>query len=594
MPVYNAPLEDILFVLNDVVGIADLNKLKGYEDVTPDLVQSILEECSKLCANEIAPLNLSGDQEGCHFENGMVRTPKGFKEAYKLFIDAGWQALSGDKEFGGQGMPKSIDFTVSEMLCSANLSFSMYPMLTHGAYEALKNHGTDDLKKTYLPKLIEGSWSGTMCLTEPHCGTDLKLLRTKAVPQNDGSYKLTGTKIFISAGEHDLTDNIVHLVIARTPDAPEGIKGISLFIVPKFIPKADGSLGPRNGVYCGSIEHKMGIKASSTCVMNFDEAQGYLVGNLNEGMKCMFTMMNAARLGVGMQGLGLAEVAYQNAVIYAKERLQGRSLSGVKCPEKPADPLIVHPDIRKMLMTIKSFVEGARALAYDVAYHIDISMLHNDPKIREEADDYVSLMTPIIKAFLTDYGFESTNLALQVFGGHGYIVEHGMEQFVRDARISQIYEGANGIQALDLVGRKLSQHSGRLMRQFFPVIDQFVRDHKENPGMADFIQPLADGLSKLQQATMYVAQKGMMDKEEAGAAASDYCRLFGYIALAHMWAKMAKVSLEKMNGENPDFYRNKLSTARFYMSRMMPNSGALLTSIQAGKKSIMELSEAAF
>lgn len=594
MAVYNAPLEDILFVLNEVVGIQDLNKLKGYEDITPDLVETILAEAGKLCTQEIAPLNLSGDQEGCHFENGIVRTPKGFKEAYNLFVEGGWQSLSGDKEYGGQGMPKSIDFTISEMLCSANLSFSMYSMLTHGAYASLKNHGTEELKKTYLPKLIEGNWSGTMCLTEPHCGTDLRLLRTKAVPQSNGSYKLTGTKIFISAGEHDLTENIIHLVIARTPDAPEGIKGISLFIVPKFVPKADGTLGPRNGVYCGSIEHKMGIKASSTCVINFDEAEGYLVGNLNEGMKCMFTMMNAARLGVGIQGLGLAEVSYQNAVTYAKERLQGRSLSGTKAPEKAADSLIVHPDVRRMLLSSKAFIEGARALAYDVAYHIDIAECHEDPKVKEAADDYVSLMTPIIKAYLTDYGFETTNHGVQIFGGHGYIVDHGMEQFIRDARISQIYEGTNTIQALDLVGRKLSVHSGRLMRQFFPVIDQFIRDNKDNVGVNDFLQPLADGLSKLQQGTMFIAQKGMMDKEEAASAATDYCRMFGHVALAFMWAKMAKVSLEKMDGQNGAFYRNKLATGRFFMSKVMPQCASLLATIQSGKKTLMELDEAAF
>lgn len=594
MATYKAPLEDILFVLNEVVGVGDLQKLEGYEEVTPDLIESILEEASKLCANEIAPLNFPGDQEGCHFENGIVRSPKGFKEAYNLFVESGWQSLSGDKEYGGQGMPKSIDFTISEMLCSANLSFSMYSMLTHGAYTALKRHGSDELKQAYLPKLIQGSWSGTMCLTEPHAGTDLRLLRTKAVPQDDGSYKLTGTKIFISAGEHDLTENIIHLVIARTPDAPEGIKGISLFIVPKFMSKADGSIGPRNGVYCGSIEHKMGIKASSTCVINFDEAQGYLVGNLHEGMKYMFTMMNAARLGVGIQGLGLAEVSYQNAATYAKERLQGRSLNGVKAPEKAADPLIVHPDIRRMLMSSKAFIEGARALAYDVAYHIDISEKHSDPKVREAADDYVSMMTPVIKAYLTDYGFETTNLGVQIYGGHGYIAEHGMEQFIRDARIAQIYEGTNGIQALDLVGRKLSQHSGRLMRQFFPVIDQFVREHKEHVGLTDFIQPLADGFSKLQQATMFIAQKGLMDKEEAGAAATDYCRLFGHVALAHMWARMAKVALEKINTEKGAFYRNKLATGRFFMAKVMPQCASLLATIQAGKKTLMELDEAAF
>lgn len=591
MPVYNAPIADMRFILNEVLDVAKISSLPGYEECSPELIESILEECGKLCTNEFFPINQSGDQEGCHFENGVVRTPKGFKEAYKTYLEAGLSSVACEKEYGGQGMPKLLEFAITEMLCSSNLSFSMYPMLSHGAYTALKMHGTEVLQKQYMPKLCEGVWTGTMCLTEPHCGTDLRLLRTKAVPQADGSYKITGTKIFISAGEHDLAENIVHLVIARTPDAPDGIKGISLFLVPKFMPKADGTLGPRNGAACGSIEHKMGIRASSTCVMNFDEATGYLVGHLHEGMKCMFTMMNAARLGVGMQGLGLAEVSYQNAVLYAKERLQGRALNGAKAPEKAADPIIVHPDIRYMLMTMKSVIEGMRALCYSVSIGLDYSEVHEDAKIREENDDYVSLMTPIVKAFCTDYGFEIANLGVQIYGGHGYIAEHGMEQYVRDARIAQIYEGTNGIQALDLVGRKLAMHGGRMMRQFFPKIDAFIKEHKDNAEIVEFTQSLAEGFTKLQQATAHIMQKGMADKEEAGAAATDYLRLFGYVAVCFMWCKMVKVCFAKKDEE---FYKTKIATGRFYIYKIMPKCEALFKCITSGKATLMALEEAAF
>jgi 3-(methylsulfanyl)propanoyl-CoA dehydrogenase len=593
MATYHVPIEDIRFVLNEVIDIKQLNKIEKFEHVTSDLIDAILEEATKLCENEIFPLNLSGDQEGCHYENGVVRTPKGFKEAYDLFVEGGWQSLSCDEKWGGQGMPRIIDVVLSEILCSANISFSMYPMLTHGAYEALKNHGTEELKQAYMPKLTEGSWTGTMCLTEPHCGTDLRLLSTKAVPQDDGSYKITGTKIFISAGEHDLSDNIIHLVIARTPDAPEGIRGISMFIVPKFIPN-DGEAGPRNGVKCGSIEHKMGIKASSTCVMNFDDATGWLVGPLHEGMNCMFTMMNAARLGVGMQGLALAETAYQSAADYAKERLQGRSLSGVKAPDKIADPIIVHPDVRKMLLSMKSFTEGARALAYTVGISLDLAEDHPDETRREEADDFVQLLTPVVKSMLTDFGSEVANTAVQVYGGHGFIAEHGVEQIVRDVRITQIYEGTNGIQALDLVGRKLGMHSGRYLRRFFHPIDEFVKEHANNPELAEFVKPLKANFDRLQKATMTVAQRGMMDKEEAGAAATDYLNLFGLVAVGFMWAKMAKTALGKLDSDNRSFYEAKIATARFYMARVMPKCSYHFAAMMSGKKTLMEHAEESF
>ncbi|HYI69235.1 MAG TPA: acyl-CoA dehydrogenase family protein, partial [Skermanella sp.] len=548
MPTYKAPLNDVRFVLNEVFSIGQLAELPGHEDHTPDLIEAVLEEGAKLAENVLQPLNRSGDEEGCRYENGVVRTPAGFPEAYAQFIAGGWTGVSADPEYGGQGLPHVVNFVLEEFLCSANLSFGMYPGLSHGAYNALYLHGTDELKRAYLPNLVDGTWSGTMCLTEPHCGTDLGMIRTKAVPDDsgDGSFAITGTKIFISAGEHDLTENILHLVLAKLPDAPPGTKGISLFLVPKFLPREDGTPGMRNGVMCGSIEHKMGIKASSTCVMNFDAAKGWLVGQPHKGMRAMFTMMNAARLGVGIQGLGLAEVSYQNAVSYARDRLQGRSLTGTKAPDKPADPIIVHPDVRKNLMTMRAYTEGCRALACWIGLNIDVFNKHPDPAVRAEADDLVALMTPIVKAFFTDIGFETTNMGVQIYGGHGYIREYGMEQFVRDARIAQIYEGANGIQALDLVGRKLPQDMGRLLRRFFHPVSEFLEENQEDPALLEFVIPLAKAFGKLQQATALIAQRGMKNPDEAGAASTDYLRLFALVAVGFMWARMVKVAQEKL------------------------------------------------
>jgi alkylation response protein AidB-like acyl-CoA dehydrogenase len=598
MVTYTAPLEDIRFVLNELLDYdATVASLPGCEEATSELVEAALEEGAKFCQNELLPLNQPGDEEGCTFENGVVRTPKGFKQAYKAFCEGGWTGLACDPDYGGQGLPHTLQFILDELVCSANLSFGMYPGLSHGAYNALHLHGSDEQKNILLPRLTDGSWSGTMCLTEPHCGTDLGLIRTKAEPNGNGAYKVSGTKIFISAGEHDLTENIIHLVLAKLPDAPPGTKGISLFIVPKFLVKDDGTLGPRNGVACGSIEKKMGIKASSTCVMNFDEAEGYLVGEPHKGMRYMFTMMNVARLAVGIQGLGLAETAYQSAAAYAKERLQGRSLAGAKHPDKAADPIIVHPDVRKNLLTMRACNEGARALAIWIGMEVDVAERHPDPERRQEADDLVALMTPVIKAYFTDYGFEATNLGVQILGGHGYIREWGLEQLVRDARIAQLYEGANGIQALDLVGRKLGQNMGRLLRRFFHPVQAFLQEQESDPRMLEFIAPLAKVLGRLQGATLHVAQQGLRDPEEAGAAASDYLRLFALTAMAYIWARMAKVSLDRLDhpgGDNADFYRAKLATARFFMTRLLPQSSAHFSAIMSGKAPLMELEEAAF
>ncbi len=595
MVTYSAPLDDMRFLLHEVFDYpANVAALPSYEEATAEMLDAILEEGAKFCENELLPLNLPGDTEGCLFENGVVRTPKGFKEAYDAFIAAGWTGLACDPDYGGQGLPFTLQFMLNEIVCSTNISFGMYPGLSHGAYNALHMHGTDAQKARYLPKLVDGTWSGTMCLTEPQCGTDLGLIRTKAEPNGDGGYKITGTKIFISAGEHDLTENIVHLVLAKLPDAPPGIKGISLFVVPKFLIKEDGSLGPRNNLACGSIEHKMGIKASSTCVMNFDGAEGQLVGEPHRGMRCMFTMMNEARLLVGVQGLGLAETAYQSAAAYAKDRLQGRSLKGAKHPDKAADPIIVHPDVRKNLLTIRAYTEGCRALAAWTAMTLDTALKHSDAARRQEADDLVALVTPIIKAFLTDVGFDMANTGMQVFGGHGYIHEWGMEQLVRDARIAQIYEGANGIQALDLVGRKMPQHAGRLLRRFFHPVAGFIEEAMEEPEMQDFVLPLAKAFAKLQQATIWVAQEGMRDPEEAGAAASDYLRFFALVALAYVWARMARVALAKADGEADGFYDAKLATARFYMKRLLPQTSGLFTAITAGAGPLMDPEEAWF
>jgi alkylation response protein AidB-like acyl-CoA dehydrogenase len=596
MPSYKAPLDDIRFLLNEVINVRDLSLLPGYAEATPEAMDAILEEAAKICEEVLFPLNQSGDIEGCTFENGNVHTPKGFKEAYKTFRESGWTGLSCKTEYGGQGLPLLLNFVIDEIVCSANLSFGMYPGLSHGAYNALDKHGSLDLKQKYLPKLTDGSWTGTMCLTEPQCGTDLGLIRTKAEPQSDGSVKITGTKIFISAGEHDLAENIIHLVLAKLPDAPAGIRGISLFVVPKSLSNADGSLGIRNGVSCGSIEHKMGIKGSATCVINFDNATGWLVGRPNKGMSAMFTMMNEARLAVGLQGLGIAEVAYQNAVAYARERLQGRALTGAKYPDKPADPIIVHPDVRKNLLTARALTEGCRALAFWIGKELDVEAKHPDEKVRADSGDLVALMIPVIKAFLTDTGFDVANLAVQVYGGHGYIRDNGVEQYVRDARITQIYEGTNGIQALDLVGRKMGEDYGRLMRRFFWPVADFMAAEKDNPALAEMLPYFMSAFGKLQMSTLTVATRGFGNPDEAGAAATDYLRLFAYVAVGFMWLRMAKAAAAKLTGvaDKDAFYDTKLKTARFYFSKIMPQVNALNLAIMAGAKPVMDFPAEAF
>ena len=596
MPTYKAPLDDVRFLLNEVLAVEELSQLPGYEEATPDLLMSVLEEGGKLCEDVLQPINQSGDAEGCRIENGQVFTPKGFKEAYHEFVQGGWPAMTGSAEYGGQGLPHLSRFIFDEFLCSANLSFSMYPELGHGAALTLEKWGSQELKERFLPKIISGEWGGTMCLTEAHAGTDLGMIRTKAVPVGDGAYALTGSKIFISAGDHDLAPNVVHLVLAKLPDAPAGTRGISLFIVPKFLPTEEGDVGTFNQVSCGSIEHKMGIKGNATCVINFDGAKGWLVGEEHKGMRAMFTMMNGARLGVGMQGLGLAEVAYQNARAYALDRIQGRSLTGKKAPEQEADPIIVHPDVRKMLLTMKAYTEGERALAYWVGKLIDIEERHPDAEKRAEATDLVALMTPIIKAFLTDTGYESANLGLQVYGGHGYIREWGMEQFVRDARIAQIYEGTNGVQAMDLIGRKVPEGNGRLLRRLLALVQADVKAAAGDARLAPMAQQLGDALRKVQESVMATMQAATKNPDEVGAAATDFLRMMGLVTTGWMWLKMARVALEKMPTANGDaaFYDAKVKTARFYFAKILPQVETLAATIRTGAAPVMELEAAAF
>ncbi|MGE4481767.1 acyl-CoA dehydrogenase C-terminal domain-containing protein [Acidocella sp.] len=593
MQTYTAPLRDMRFVLHE---LHQSPPLPGTEEFTPELLDTVLEEAGKFCTEVLLPINASGDEEGCHYENGIVRTPKGFKEAYKAFSEAGWGALNADPKYGGQGLPETVAKLVEEMICASNISFGLYPGLSHGAYVALKSHGSEELKDFYLPKLVSGEWSGTMCLTEPHCGTDLGLLRTKAVPQGDGSYKLTGSKIFISAGEHDMSENIIHLVLARLPDAPAGVKGISLFLVPKFLPDENGRPGAGNGVSCAAIEHKMGIKASATCQMNFDDATGWLVGAPHKGMQAMFVMMNSERLSVGTQGLGIGEAAYQGAVAYARDRLQGRSLAGAKYPDKPADPIIVHPDIRRNLMTIRAYNEGCRALGIWVAGIMDVAERSENPKEKAEAEEFIAVLTPVVKALFTDLGFESANLAVQTYGGHGYIRDHGMEQLVRDSRIAMIYEGTNGIQALDLVGRKIPANMGRGLRRFFHPVAAFIEENQNDPAIGKLVQGFARAFGALQLATGFVAEKALKDAEEAGAAATDYLRLFGLVALGFMWMRTAKIAARKamLPGPDHEFYKAKLATARFFAERILPQAGALLFTIKSGKASLMALEDDAF
>src|SRR5665811_174582 len=590
MTIYKAPLRDIRFILNELVHAERLVDLPGYEEATLDQIDFILEEIAGICENLLFPLSRIGDEEGCRFENGTVTTPPGFKEAYAKYVEAGWPALACDPEFEGMGLPKLVSFLGEEVLSASNLAFAVYPLLTTGAYTAIHKHGSDELKRKYLPKMVSGVWCGTMCLTEAHCGTDLGLVRTRALPQDDGSYRVTGTKIFISSGDHDFTENIIHLVLARLPDAPPGIKGISLFLVPKIRVEEDGSLGAGNGVTCGGIEKKMGVAGSSTCVLNFDDAVGYLVGEKHRGMSHMFTMMNAARLGVGMQGLGIAEVAYQNAAAYARDRVQGRALKEPRYPEREADPLIVHPDVRRMLLTMRAVTEGGRALAGWVGLNLDLAESHPDPQVREEAGDLVDLLTPVVKAFFTDHGFAAANMGVQIHGGHGYIRETGVEQYVRDVRICQIWEGANGIQGLDLVGRKLGLHNGRLLRRFFHPVAAYLEARQTDARLGEFVAPVAKAFGRLQQATARIAQQGLRDPDEAAAVASDYLRLFALVALGYMWLQMAEISLGRLGigvgaaagatagsaasavaaiavATDPKdlvFYRGKLATARFF------------------------------
>ena len=597
MPVYDAPLRDMRFLLDELTDAGRLRALPGCEEVTPELTGPVLEEAARFAREVLLPLNQTGDAEGCRLENGVVRTPAGFPAAYRAFCEGGWAALGADPAHGGQGLPRSVGLLVEEMVCSANMAFGMYPGLSHGAYRAIEMHGTPAQRALYLPKLASGAWSGTMCLTEPQCGTDLGLIRTRAVPAGDGSHRITGAKIFISAGEHDLAENIIHLVLAKLPDAPPGTRGISLFLVPKFLPAEDGrpgehKPGARNGVACTGLEHKMGIRASATCALAFEEATGWLVGRPHKGLAAMFTMMNEARLGVGVQGLGIAEIAYQNAVAYARERLQGRALDGTRAPDQPADPILVHPDIRRMLLTMRAMTEGCRALCALTALEHDVSLRHPEPEARQAADDFVQLMTPIIKALFTDAGWEAAVLGMQVWGGHGYIRDNAMEQFARDVRITQIYEGTNGIQALDLVGRKLGAHGGRYLRRFFhPVLD-FIEARQDDPAMEPFILPLAKAFGRLQQVTAELAQRGLRDPFEAGAGASDYLRLFGLTALAYAWARMADIALPR--AEEEAFYRAKLATARFFMQRVLPETSSLAAKVLAGGASLREFADADF
>ena len=587
---YVPPLRDIQFVMHELLNTeATLQQLPAHAELDVDTINAIVEEAGKFSSQVIFPLNHTGDQEGCTLNGSVVTTPKGYKEAYKQYIDAGWPALSCDPEYGGQGLPISVNNALYETLNSANLAWTMYPGLSHGAYECLHAHGSDELKAAYLPKLVSGEWTGTMCLTEPHCGTDLGILRTKAVPNADGSYAITGTKIFISSGEHDMADNIIHLVLARLPEAPKGTKGISLFIVPKFLPNADGSLGARNPVSCGALEHKMGIHSNATAVINLDGATGWLVGEPNKGLQAMFVMMNAARLGVGMQGLGLTEISYQNARTYAKERLQMRALTGAKNPEKEADPIIVHPDVRRMLLTQRAYAEGARAFTYWIALEIDKELSHPDEAVRQAAADNVALLTPIIKAFLTDNAFECTNHGVQIFGGHGFIAENGMEQYVRDARITQLYEGTNGVQALDLLGRKVLGDIGAKLRAFGAIVQKFVEDNGVDPKMQEFINPLADIGDKVQKLTMEIGMKAMQNQDEVGAASVPYQRVVGHMVFSYFWARMAKIALEKQ--EQDDFYKAKLATARFYFAKLLPETAGYIRQARAGVACLQEMQD---
>jgi alkylation response protein AidB-like acyl-CoA dehydrogenase len=592
MPTFTAPIKDLQFVLHDLLRVSE-QEIEGFADLDRDFTGAVLEEVGKLSSEVLSPLNMVGDTEGCTLENGVVRTPTGFKEAFDKVREDGWTALDAPEEYGGQGLPYVMHTAVNEPMVSANMAFNMYQGLTHGAFSAILAHGSDAQKAMYLPRLASCEWTGTMNLTEPHCGTDLGLMRTKAVPKDNGTYSVTGQKIFISAGDHDMADNVIHLVLARIPGGPDGIKGVSLFIVPKIRHDEDGVLKDRNGVSVGKIEDKMGIHGNSTCVMNYDEAEGYLIGEEHKGMRAMFVMMNEARLGVGLQGYAQAEVAYQNAVTYALDRLQGRAVTGAQNPEGPADPLIVHPDIRRNLMDQKSFVEGARAFTFWGAYLMDRAHRNDDA----EALGLISLMTPVIKGFLTDKGFEYATAAQQVYGGHGYIEEWGMSQFARDARIAMIYEGANGVQALDLVGRKLAQDGGTHVMAFFDMIKTFIKENEGHDELkSQFLDPLKQGSKDLQAAAMYFMQNGVKDPNNALSGSYDFMHMMGHVCLGYMWARMAKAAFEALDAgaDDVDFYQSKLATGRYYMQRQLPATGLHLARINTGAESVMALDAASF
>ena len=592
MPIYTPPLRDMQFVMHEVLNVVDEFKaLPKHADLDADTLNAVLEEGGKFAAEVVQPLNLRGDAEGCTLDKATheVTTPTGFKDAYAQFVEGGWAALSCDPEYGGQGLPLLINQCFYEMLNSASQAWTMYPGLSHGAYEALHAHGTDEQKKTFLPKLVSGEWTGTMCLTEPHCGTDLGLLTTRAEPQGDGTYRVTGNKIFISAGEHDLAPNIIHLVLARLPDAPKGSKGISLFVVPKFKVNADGSLGERNPIYCTGLEHKMGIHGNATAQIALDGATGSLVGQPHKGLAAMFVMMNAARLGVGNQSLGLTEVAFQNALAYAKDRIQMRSLSGTKAKDKEADPIIVHPDVRKMLLTAKAYAEGARALQIYCTLLLDKVHSHPDEKVRAESEELVALLTPIVKAFITDNGHIATNHCMQVFGGHGFIKEWGMEQYVRDNRINMIYEGTNTVQSLDLLGRKILGNNGATLKKLGKLIGKLVEEEGVNEKMAEFINPIAMLGDQMTKFTTEIGFKGMQNPDEVGAAAVDYLRVAGHLVFGYLFARMAQVALREIAAGNTDpFYGAKLQTARFYFAKLFPETATLMRTARAGSKVLMD------
>lgn len=591
MPQYRAPRRDMEFVSKELLGLDHYQGLSGCEELGEDLWDAIVDAGAKFAENVLSPINASGDEQGCRFDDGVVSTPEGFADAFRQYGEAGWQTLTIPATEGGQGMPPSLGTAIAEMTSAANYAWSMYPGLAHAPITCIRAGGSDEQKARYLPKLYSGEWAGTMCLTESHCGSDVGLLRTKATANADGSYSITGTKIFISGGEQDITDNIIHAVLARVDGAPEGTKGISLFLVPKIMVNDDDSLGERNRVHCGSIEHKMGIKGSATCVMNFDGATGFLLGEENRGLEVMFKIMNAARLGTALQGVCLGEASFQGALAYARDRLQMRALSGPKNPTGPADPIIVHPDVRRMLMTQKALVEGSRAFIYWLARLNDLTQ-HGNEEQAAEAEDLMALLTPVAKAFCTETGFEVTSLGVQVLGGHGYIAEHGMEQLMRDMRIAMIYEGTTGIQSLDLLGRKVMGSGGKLLRNFTKQVHKFCEAHKEVQGMGDLVNSLAEVNAQWGEITMKVGEKAMDNPDEIGAASVDYTMFSGYVALAYMWAQMAEVAQRKIaGGENPDFYQAKLATARFYFQRILPRAEAHARAAVAGAGAVMDLDE---